>query len=300
MMEDHLKVSVDTILEQYSSAPLPVPVPAINLSTLGDAQGTFVQWPTCWVKFTSEVMSNKSSKGKKKLDIHKKPTIQRSLVSEKVLLSLTRDCKWLHSMIASRSSDDPIAITLDASMFHYESDDSHALLTIEDISQFLSGAMINISIIQIFVIAMQDYLQGLDTFAQLGWMCPESISSTACESNPEDVKVYIHRAITESQNADIDILVAPYYENVFRNTCAHGSEKVNKIIWKQMKCAKQTGGLECGYYMMRFMYDLSRSINEGQDLEQVYTSTLRDEAFSMAEIHEIRDRWAMYVCDNLL
>ncbi|CAH9079672.1 unnamed protein product [Cuscuta epithymum] len=240
-------------------------------------------------------------------------------------------------MIASRSSDDPIAITLDASMFHYESDDSHALLTIEDISQFLSGAMINISIIQVFVIAMQDYLQGLDTFAQLGWMCPESISSTACESNSEDVKVYIHRAITKSQNADIDILVAPYYENyhwvllviwisrgmifvfdslrtspmrrllimslfssVFRNTCAHGSEKVNKIIWKQMKCAKQTGSLECGYYMMRFMYDLSRSINEGQDLEQVYTSTLRDEAFSMAEIDEIRDRWTMYVCDNLL
>ncbi|CAH9138249.1 unnamed protein product [Cuscuta epithymum] len=96
------------------------------------------------------------------------------------------------------------------------------------------------------------------------------------------------------------LLIMSLFSSVFRNTCAHGSEKVNKIIWKQMKCAKQTGGLECGYYMMRFMYDLSRSINEGQDLEKVYTSTLRDEAFSMAEIDEIRDRWAIYVCDNLL
>ncbi|CAH9112442.1 unnamed protein product [Cuscuta europaea] len=157
--------------------------------------------------------SFKSSKGKKKLDVHKKPVKQRSLVSEQVLLSLSRDCKWLHSIIASRSRDDPIVVTLDASMFHYEYDDGNAYLTIEDISQFLYGAMINIAIIQVFIIAMQDYLKGLGTLAQLGWMCPDSISATACENNLEDVKVYIHRAITESRNTGIDILVAPYYEN---------------------------------------------------------------------------------------
>ncbi|CAH9107539.1 unnamed protein product [Cuscuta epithymum] len=122
-MEGHLKVSLDTILDEHVSAPLPVPVPSVNLFTLGDAQGTFVQWPLVWVKFISEATSFKSSKGKKKMDVHKKPAKQRSLVSEQVLLSLSRDCKWMHSILASRSSDGPIVVTLDARMFHYESDD---------------------------------------------------------------------------------------------------------------------------------------------------------------------------------
>ncbi|CAH9136874.1 unnamed protein product [Cuscuta epithymum] len=335
IMEGHLKVSLDTILDEHVSAPLPVPVPSVNLFTLGDAQGTFVQWPLVWVKFISEATSFKSSKGKKKMDVHKKPAKQRSLVSEQVLLSLSRDCKWMHSILASRSSDGPIVVTLDARMFHYESDDGNAYLTTEDISQFLSGAMLNIAIIQVFVIAMQDYLQGLDTHARLGWMCPDSICATTCQNNPEDVKVYIHRAITESRNTGIDILVAPYYEayhwvllvvwisrgiifmydslrtspmrrllimplfsSVFRNICGGG--QVKKITWKQMKCAKQTGGLECGFYIMRFMFDVVKSIAEGHDLDQVYTSNVRDDALSMAEIGEIRDMWAIFVSDNFL
>ncbi|CAH9110979.1 unnamed protein product [Cuscuta europaea] len=85
------------------------------------------------------------------------------------------------------------------------------------------------------------------------------------------------------------LLIMSLCSSVFRNICANG-EKVKKITWKQMKCAKQMSGLECGFYVMKFMYNVVRSINEGQDPEQVYTSTLRDEAFSKVEIDEIRDR----------
>ncbi|CAH9074222.1 unnamed protein product [Cuscuta europaea] len=66
-------------------------------------------------------------------------------------------------MITSRRSNDPILLTLNARLFHYESDDCGALLTNDDIAQFLSGAMLNISIIQDSMKAMQDYIEGLDT-----------------------------------------------------------------------------------------------------------------------------------------
>ncbi|CAH9094105.1 unnamed protein product [Cuscuta europaea] len=128
IMEGHLKVGVDTILNDYVGATLPVPVPTVNLFTIGDAQGSFVQWPVDWVKFVSEVTSSKPSKGKKKLDIRKKP-VKRSLVSDGVLLALSKDCKWLHSIIASRSSDDPFGITFDARMFQYKSSDGDDILT---------------------------------------------------------------------------------------------------------------------------------------------------------------------------
>ncbi|CAH9112353.1 unnamed protein product [Cuscuta europaea] len=101
--------------------------------------------------------------------------------------------------------------------------------------------MLNISIIQVFIRAMHEYTKGLNTNAQLGWMCPDAICATSCDHNREDVREYIRRAIIESRNSGVDIILAPYYENVFRNMCGDGENK-QKVIWKQVKCAKQTGG----------------------------------------------------------
>lgn len=38
--------------------------------------------------------------------------------------------------------------------------------------------------------------------------------------------------------------------------------------WKSMKCAQQKNGVECGYYVMRFMYDLVSCCSEVDDLEK--------------------------------
>ncbi|KNA11379.1 hypothetical protein SOVF_135790, partial [Spinacia oleracea] len=37
---------------------------------------------------------------------------------------------------------------------------------------------------------------------------------------------------------------------------------------KSVKCAQQEGGVECGYYVMKFMHDIFKSCKEVQDLEK--------------------------------
>ncbi|KNA09443.1 hypothetical protein SOVF_153030 [Spinacia oleracea] len=40
-------------------------------------------------------------------------------------------------------------------------------------------------------------------------------------------------------------------------------------LWKSVKCAQQTGNTECGYYVMKYMYDIVTSCTDVKDLEDV-------------------------------
>ncbi|CAH9098692.1 unnamed protein product [Cuscuta europaea] len=82
--------------------------------------------------------------------------------------------------------------------------------------------------------------------------------------------------------------------NVFRNMHNDGESR-KKVIWKQMKCAKQTSGLECGFYVMIFIYDAVKYITSGQDMEQVYERIKVDGPLSSEDIAEVRDADAIYV-----
>ncbi|XP_021854253.1 protein TOO MANY MOUTHS isoform X2 [Spinacia oleracea] len=66
--------------------------------------------------------------------------------------------------------------------------------------------------------------------------------------------------------------------------------------WKSVKCAQQEGGVECGYYVMKFMQDIFKSCKEVQDLEKVFT-TPREGPFTKEELDEVRDKWTTYFND---
>lgn len=66
-----------------------------------------------------------------------------------------------------------------------------------------------------------------------------------------------------------------------------------------MKCAQQHDGVACGYYVMRFMYDIISSCTELDDLEKIY-NTPKEESFTIEEINEVRDNFASFLTDSCL
>lgn len=49
-------MKVNTVLDDFLTAPLSVPVPKYDILELEDAIGTFAQWPTKLARFSAEVI----------------------------------------------------------------------------------------------------------------------------------------------------------------------------------------------------------------------------------------------------
>ncbi|CAH9104171.1 unnamed protein product [Cuscuta europaea] len=69
------------------------------------------------------------------------------------------------------------------------------------------------------------------------------------------------------------------------------------IKWNSVKVAQQTGSTECGYYVMRFMWEII-SYSENHDIGKVWRS--RSEPYTLAEFNDIRNIWSRYFLDVVL
>ncbi|XP_021732612.1 uncharacterized protein LOC110699400 [Chenopodium quinoa] len=80
---------------------------------------------------------------------------------------------------------------LPKALFHYD-EDGIAPIAKEDVKEFLSGTMLNISIIQAFMRALQEHLiSGCNFEVAVGWFCLEQTSITRCLCNPREVEDYL-------------------------------------------------------------------------------------------------------------
>ncbi|XP_056694942.1 uncharacterized protein [Spinacia oleracea] len=75
-----------------------------------------------------------------------------------------------------------------------------------------------------------------------------------------------------------------------------GQSKGTKLTWIPAQCAQQPGSLDCGYYVMRFMYDIIMNHGNSQDLTKDFSRTL---PYSPEEINEVKDFWANYFVNNV-
>ncbi|XP_021737510.1 uncharacterized protein LOC110704025 [Chenopodium quinoa] len=85
--------------------------------------------------------------------------------------------------------------------------------------------------------------------------------------------------------------------NAFRSFKAlSGQSRGSKLTWHLGQCPQQLGGRECGYYVMRYMYEILEHHHSSEDLIQDFSRTT---PYTEEEINEIRDIWAEYFICNV-
>ena len=72
------------------------------------------------------------------------------LVEDDVLKSLSKACTFLHNRVSELPTGTHIQVNLPKALFHYD-EDAIAYISREDVTEFLTGSMLNISIIQTFM-----------------------------------------------------------------------------------------------------------------------------------------------------
>ena len=90
--------------------------------------------------------------GARKSDSPSKASTQLAvpLVEDDVHRSLSKECAFLHLCVGEVPPSTDITLPLPKALFHYD-EDATAWLSRGDITEFLKGEMLNISIIQVFM-----------------------------------------------------------------------------------------------------------------------------------------------------
>lgn len=98
-------------------------------------------------------ISSKGSTRDPVVDLDKVPEVLskgNDLVEKHVLSTLSQPCFWLHKCVSNLQENKAIQVSLDKSQFNYMVDSS-TWVNKDDVSEFLSGKMLNVSIIQVFM-----------------------------------------------------------------------------------------------------------------------------------------------------
>ncbi|XP_031110525.1 uncharacterized protein LOC116014720 [Ipomoea triloba] len=97
---------------------------------------------------------------------------------------------------------------------------------------------------------------------------------------------------------DRDLEIKLTLNVVFRSsTNMKGQRAKNWVNWRIIECPKQSGSVECGYYVLRYMYEICTLYYEFEDLERAFA---RSKPYTKNEIDGIREIWAKYFCEECL
>ncbi|CAO2822893.1 unnamed protein product [Amaranthus hypochondriacus] len=162
---------------------------------------------------------------------------------------------------------------------------------------------------------------------------PECTSDTRINISLNEVKDYVFRVFEESVKAGENFILAPIIENDHRILLAisvtkgivyhfdsislagrmlkmkliinsqlrrykisGGEMHRDKPMWKDMKCAQQSGSVECGFYIMKYMQYIISNCISIDDIDKINNAP-RLEAYTNYEIDEVRNKWAKYLTD---
>ncbi|KAK4283908.1 hypothetical protein QN277_000809 [Acacia crassicarpa] len=217
----------------------------------------------------------------------------------------------------SRTHTFPISIHMDlgivGSKLEYD-----IIITKQDIMEFLSMQELCISIIQVFIMFATWLCGNRKIDDRFGFLCPNAVQSVG--NTREDRISYIGSTIKESNK---QCWFAVICEGNYWTLCAicpesniiywfdswgrEQSDEIEKIFsealemyhiigekntkWLYPNCRRQLGDKECGYYVMRYVYDII-------DLNQVHsldTHFNNPQCYSQEDIDNIRNMLSNYL-----
>ncbi|XP_056696628.1 uncharacterized protein [Spinacia oleracea] len=169
---------------------------------LGSKEKTTLKLTTkensCSNKLESKSKSKNSKKSKEMVGSCDRKTEESAAKSKKQTLAdntiqgLGPSCNYLKFIITTVPGEvyKNTSISLPASVWHYDEDRKTYVLEV-DVEEFLRGACLNISVIQVYMMCLlHEHTFAFDN-SQIGFVCPEAMSNSRCKANPHVVSMYL-------------------------------------------------------------------------------------------------------------
>ncbi|KAL5166218.1 hypothetical protein HKD37_18G051224 [Glycine soja] len=255
--DDVVRVSVDKVIEGDAE----VPFPTSEIQYVKQALQTFIAWPTNLVKKVSHEESDTSPK--------KLPEIDERGTNDFDHDPLRQLIKSLYFMY-----DTPVELKWDGSKFGLSNVDASFFLTFSDVNEIVAGyKCLNISILQLWMLFLDEWSSTLGHASVYGFLEPQSIH------NAKDRR---------AEYVDHAIIISSAMKSA--NTTADGTNNPATPKWVEVKSHVQSGGYECGYYVMHWMWNIV-----GGGLKNDWSMWFLDgTALDNETITTIRQKWAAY------
>ncbi|XP_065864379.1 uncharacterized protein [Euphorbia lathyris] len=139
----------------------------------------------------------------------------------------------------------------------------------EDVTQLLIGDRLSVSVLQVFM---------LNHWILLVLSLANRVVHVF-DSNKSGVHQFAIRLIMNKAFKNIQI--------------GKGAHRNNQSLeWRSEKCSQQIGATECGFYVMRNMFEIVQYHSESENLTRDFAT--KSMAYSEEEINDVRDIWADY------
>ncbi|KAL5134383.1 hypothetical protein HKD37_03G007558 [Glycine soja] len=267
-VDDVVRVSVDKVIEGDAE----VPFPTSEIQYVKQALQTFIAWPTNLVKKVSHEESHTSPK--------KLPETDERGTNDFEDDPLRQLIKSLYYMY-----DTPVELKWDGRKFGLPNVDASYFLTFSYVNEIVAGyKCLNISILQLWMLFLDEWSSTLGHASVYGFLEPQSIHDA--KDRRAECEHYLQAWLKESQrevylgaylnqghwqlvvlcpttnfvawfcslHVDHAIIISSAMKTA--NTTADGTNNQPTPKWIEVKSHVQSGGYECGYYVMHWMWNI--------------------------------------------
>ncbi|KAL5124619.1 Dynein heavy chain [Glycine soja] len=232
LLPGQVKVSV----EEVTDADAPVPVPTDEVSLVGQALHTFLAWPTHLVKSLSQQVAVSPAKPPPKPD----PEVDDPLY----LMRLTIPELFLR----------PYQVRWDATVFGVFNPDFPLYIKHEDLYEIAHGGQcLSISVLQLWILNLTETCMRVGNSNIYGFLEPQSIQSGHWQMVVILPKEHLVVWFCSLHNRPDNYLKGIINSAIKGLDDAPQPKSKVSARWIVVKCNRQKGSTECGYYMMHWM-----------------------------------------------
>ncbi|KAH9619845.1 hypothetical protein KSS87_016423 [Heliosperma pusillum] len=184
-------------------------------------------------------------------------------------------CRCLEEKLCSLYKNDTIKIVIDESVYNYKGGTTESFLTVVEIRQMLRTQWLNVVTLQIW--------------GSNHWMLIVTCLGIK--------NIYI---LDSNQKTSKKLYIKGRLHAAWILHCAQGGRRNfanSKLIIKVIECPQQPKGYECGYYVMKWMYNITFYYSTGK--EKDFEKLMADSSMSLDDIDEIKEVWATKCLNNM-
>ncbi|KAK9714983.1 hypothetical protein RND81_06G135400 [Saponaria officinalis] len=349
---ENAHVSIDSVIR----ADAPLPLPWSGFTNVGDAEGSFAQWPKSLILMENEVKSSNEKKRKDKdKDTREFANKVRKLAkSDEQIKEKDNDkgdehdsrplnvievdeldyyCQTLEKKLCSLTKDEVIKMVIDESFYNCREGNTVSYLTIVKIRQMFRNQWLNVVVLQIWGSFLYQNATEIEATKVVGFMRPVKLldymhNARQCEEyimhvlKIQEEKKYIMGAFYEGNHWMLIIvclgLNTAYILDSQQMTkkklgikgrlkaawiihCVDGGmrnfAKKNQLQIKVIECPQQPEDYECGYYFMKWMYNITFYYLKGS--EEKFEKIIADSTMSVEDLNKVKEAWAKKCLENM-